>query len=68
MRRFIFRRYEDETGVSGTGVVVQGVEFPNGQVALQWQTETGSIVLWNNIHDAIKVHGHDGKTKLEWVD
>ncbi len=34
MRRFQLNRIVDESGVSGTGVVAQGVEFDNGFCAM----------------------------------
>jgi len=34
-RPFVLRRLVDETGVSGTGVVAEGVEFSDGTVALR---------------------------------
>ena len=30
MRAFVLRRHKDETGVSGTGIAAEGVEFSNG--------------------------------------
>ena len=35
-RAFVLQRNEDETGVSGTGIVAEGVEFSDGTVALRW--------------------------------
>jgi len=68
VRRFQLQRHEDVTGVSGTGIVAEGVEFSTGKVVLQWLTETSSVVIWGSIEDAIKVHGHGGLTELVWVD
>lgn len=34
-RRFTLVRHDDVTGVSGTGVVADGVRFPDGVVALR---------------------------------
>ena len=36
MKKFTMYRVEDETGVSGTGLVVQGVVFANGKAVIQW--------------------------------
>jgi len=36
MRCFTLYRQEDETGVSGAGLVVQGVVFANGKAVIQW--------------------------------
>ena len=38
MRLFKLQRKVDCSGVSGTGVVAEGVEFDDGQVALRWLT------------------------------
>lgn len=68
MRRFVLNRKEDVSGVSGTGVVVEGVEFSDGTVALRWLGERPSLVFWKNIEDAIGIHGHNGLTIVEWID
>jgi hypothetical protein len=65
-RLFTLQRDEDVTGVSGTGPVAHGIQFPDGTVALRWSTSTASTVLWNSIEDAIRVHGHDGRTRVVW--
>lgn len=67
-RRFYFRRDRDDHGVSGTGVVVLGVQFPNGRVVVQWQGDKPSTVVWDSVEDAIAIHGHDGATQLVWID
>jgi len=36
MRTFTVYRGSDETGVSGTGVIIQGVLFANGRCVIQW--------------------------------
>ena len=42
MQRFSLKRLEDETGISGTGYVAEGVEFTHGKCVLVWLTEPGS--------------------------
>jgi hypothetical protein len=68
MRRFKLVRDHDVTGVSGTGIVVLGAQFPSGKVVLQWQGEHPSLVIWDSIEDAMAIHGHDGATRLVWID
>lgn len=68
MRRFVLRRDVDVSGVSGTGVVAQGVEFDDGTVAMRWLTAHRSTVFWADIVDAMTVHGHDDASKLIWLD
>lgn len=68
MRRFVLNRKEDVSGVSGTGVVVEGVEFTDGTVAIRWLGDRPSTVYWDNMTNALGVHGHEGKTVVEWID
>jgi hypothetical protein len=68
MRRFVLSRQEDISGVSGTGIVAEGVLFASGQAVVSWLTERRSVVIWNNFDDVEAVHGHGGATKIEWID
>ena len=68
LRRFYFQRDIDETGISGTGKVAEGVVFPNGKCAFSWNTKIASVVIYDSIEDAITVHSHGGKTKIIFVD
>jgi len=68
MRRFHLMRIEDESGVSGTGHVAEGVEFTNGLVALTWTPSLTSMSWFVSMDDMIAIHGHEGKTVVEWVD
>lgn len=68
-RRFELVRQEDVSGVSGTGVVAHGVQFPDGTVVLRWSVgEHQSTVNWANIEAVVAIHGHDGRTVVEWID
>jgi hypothetical protein len=67
-RRFMLNREQDLTGVSGVGIVAQGVQFNNGWVALTWLTETTSVVFYPDIESVEKVHGHGGATRIVWLD
>jgi hypothetical protein len=79
LSRFQLVRYEDESGVSGTGVVAEGVEFPSGACVFEWfndenpdldTTQNGLTVKPgpDGAEDLVEVHGHEGRTKLEWLD
>lgn len=67
-RRFHLARHEDETGTSGTGVVVEGIEFSDGTIALRWLTDTTSTAVYASIDDVVTIHGHGGKTTVTWLD
>lgn len=67
MRTFYLQRDEDETGISGTGKVAEGVEFSDGTVVIRWQTRGNdhhSTVVWDGLDDVVAIHGHNGKTRI----
>ncbi len=68
MRRFVLNRTEDETGISGIGIVAEGVQFSRGKVALTWLTQYTLIVFYDGMDQVEAIHGHGGKTRIEWVD
>lgn len=68
MRRFYLNRIEDETGISGTGIVTEGVQFSDGSCAMRWIGSKTSLCFYKNIQDVIDIHGHQGKTVVQWVD
>lgn len=64
MRTFELHRLEDETGISGTGIVAEGVEFSDGTCAMRWRTEHRSTTFYSSMKDVDAIHGHHGKTKI----
>lgn len=68
MRRFELHREEDESGVSGTGLVAQAVEFDCGKVALTWISNFGTVAVYDNLLVVKKLHGHEGKTRVVFLD
>ncbi|ASN73187.1 hypothetical protein SEA_WARPY_121 [Streptomyces phage Warpy] len=67
MRLFELHRDVDSSGVSGTGVVAQGVEFDNGQCAMAWLSEWQSVAIYPDITVLEAIHGHNGNTRVVWV-
>lgn len=49
-------RNSDETGVSGTGVVLDGVVFPNGMVSICWRSQTPSVTFFRSFVEFKHVH------------
>jgi hypothetical protein len=64
MKLFHFYRIEDHSGVSGTGPVVEGVEFTNGWCALRWITKNSSVCFYQSLQEVKAIHGHGGKTEI----
>jgi hypothetical protein len=70
-RLFTMVRNNDETGVSGTGVVLDGVEFPNGMVAVCWRSKTPSVTTFRSFVEFKHVHidAHPSNdTEIHWSD
>lgn len=70
MRRFELHRDEDPTGVSGTGVVAEGVAFEDGPVVVRWLSAFPTSVVFHDrgVESLIAVHGHGGRTRIVWLD
>lgn len=62
MRQFHLLRKEDVSGISGTDVVAEGVEFSTGKCVLGWVTKFKSLAIYDSLKELVNVHGHDGKT------
>lgn len=58
IRTFTVFRQSDETGVSGDGVVIEGVELATGQCIIHWlyPPPRGGIAIFESLDDFIKVH------------
>lgn len=69
-RRFELHRDSDVTGVSGTGVVAEGIAFTDGTVALRWRSEWPTSVVFHDrgVEAVQKIHGHGGATRIVWLD
>jgi hypothetical protein len=57
-------RDDDETGISGTGVVAEGIEFSNGYCAMSWLTPMHSVAVYPNIRQLEAIHGHNGRARI----
>jgi len=66
--RFHLVRTQDVTGISGTGRVAGGVVFPDGTVAMRWNTDVASTAFYDSIADVEEIHGHNGATVVAYVD
>ena len=68
VRRFYLERHTDESGVSGTGKVATGCQFPSGKCYLEWLVSPRSATMHDNMDAMMQVHGHNGATELVWID
>jgi len=75
-RRFHLHRRSDITGISGTGVVAEGIQFTDGTVVVRWLTAgtarpehvKPTTVIHGDIDSVIGLHGHNGATEVVWDD
>lgn len=83
-KQFVLYRHEDVSGVSGTGIVAEGVEFADGKVALRWYPKStgrraeiakemdfeygGSVSIFDTLKEVVAIHGHKGATEAIYVD
>jgi hypothetical protein len=63
---FTLVRDEDESGISGTGTVADGVRWPDGSAALHWRTEYTSTAVYGSMEALRRIHGHGGRTRVVW--
>ena len=58
IRTFTVCRQSDETGISGEGIVIEGVTFATGQTVIHWLTPAprGSIAFFDAFDDFLKIH------------
>ena len=74
MRTFTVERTEDETGVSGIGIVAEGVEFSDSTCVVRWCSKESpgrSTVVWDNFGAFAMVHiapHENNKTKVTFSD
>lgn len=67
-RRFVLNRIKDVSGVSGTGIIVEGIEYSDRTVAVRWLGDYASTTVWSNIETMMAVHGHGDATEILWID
>jgi hypothetical protein len=68
-RVFVLVRFRDVSGVSGTGVVAEGVEWSDGSASLRWFGSCESVAFWpRGVLGVETVHGHGGATVVRFLD
>jgi len=70
MRRFWLKRIKDETGISRTGRVLEGVITQSGRVFVEWRPPHKTIGIYDSIEqfNTIHVDCHPSCNLIEWVD
>lgn len=63
-------RHSDETGVSGTGTVLDGIVFPSGSCVVEWRGATPCVQVWPSFAAFKRVHidpHPTNNTELRWL-
>lgn len=68
LQRIQLYREKDHSGVSGVGLIAEGIVFTDGRVAIRWTGDLSSITLHNSIANVERVHGHHGGTHVVFLD
>ena len=58
IRSFTVCRQHDQTGVSGEGVIIEGIVLASGHCIIQWlfPPPRGGIAIFDSLEDFLKVH------------
>lgn len=68
MRRFVYIRHQDDSGVSGVGIKIEGIEFSNGKVCITWYSHMNSVTTFDSMKAFLSTHGHEGNGQVLWLD
>lgn len=70
MRRFYLLRSEDETGISATGRVLEGVLTPSGKVIVEWRPPHTTITIFNSLEEfrTLHVDAHPSMNEIIWLE
>ncbi len=64
----IINRHEDVHGISGDGDHKADVfECSDGTCIVRWLGKDGSTNVYAGVKNVTNVHGHGGKTEIEWL-
>jgi len=68
--RFFLERVEDETGVSGTGRVLEAVIWQDGSVTAKWRPPMSTETSYKDFETFLRVHvtSHPSKSKVVFID
>ncbi|MFJ9114443.1 hypothetical protein ACIRJO_02720 [Streptomyces sp. NPDC102394] len=70
-RPFVLQRDRDISGVSGTGIVADGIVFPDGHAAIHWRGKWALTTPHpDGLESILAIHDHGGQGDLHviWAD
>lgn len=69
-RRFFLLRLKDETGISRTGRVLEGIVTQSGKVIAEWRPPHSTVGIYKDFNEfkLIHVDCHPSCNKVVWLD
>lgn len=69
-KRFYVIRIKDETGISRTGRVIEGVLTQAGKVIVEWRPPYSTIGIYNDFDEFKRIHidCHPSCNEIVWLD
>lgn len=67
IKLFQLHRHRDVSGVSGVGIVAEGIVFTTGLVAMSWLSDKHCVAMYEDIETVERIHGHDGATVVVFL-
>lgn len=69
-RPFVLRRDRDISGVSGTGIILDGILWPDGQAVIHWRGKWALTTPHPSMESILDIHDHGGQGDLHvlWAD
>ena len=70
LRRFYLNRIKDETGISRTGRVLEGVLTQSGRVIVEWRPPHSTMGIYSSMEEfrTIHVDCHPSMNEVVWLD
>lgn len=67
-KTFVLKRHTDVSGVSGTGIVADGILWPDGMCTIHWRGQWPTDNTHLSIESVIHIHCHGGMTSIVYDD
>lgn len=69
-KRFYVNRIKDETGISRTGRILEGVLTQSGKVIVEWRPPMSTIGVYNTLEEFMTIHidCHPSCSEVVWID
>lgn len=70
MRRFYVIRNKDETGISRTGRILEGVVTQTGKVIVEWRPPYSTVAIYTSMQEFRTIHidSHPSCNEIIWLD